>query len=194
MSGSTLADGAVADGLGGVVMIEVGVGTGGSSVRAGSGSPEPAMADGGAALGAVPGLVAPGRPGSDDSTATGTAMGFGGLGDPSRTEEVAGAATFAGAAPIPPSPPGALTGGGAGAGVPTVQPTVTANGRPRATTLKKIDLGEYRTSSSPDQAPEKLRRNRIRPELPAHRPLDRPHAVPVLSIGSHRMRTLFHGE
>lgn len=142
--------------------IEVGVGTGGNSVRVGSGDVDGTAADGGAPLGAAPGAVVRGRAGSADCTATAT--GFGGRAGASRTVDVAGVVTLAGAAPIPPAPPGALTGGGAGAGVPMVQPTVTANGRPRATTLKKIDLGEYRTSSSPDPAPEKLRRSGIHPE------------------------------
>jgi hypothetical protein len=172
-----------------VVTIWVGVGTGGSSVRVGSGEPDVTMTDGGTALGAVLAADTTGEPGSGDSTAT----GLGGRGDQSSTGEVVAVVAFGGAAPIPPAPPGALTGGGAGDGVPRVQPTVTANGRPRATTLKKMDLGEYRTFSTPDQRPEKLRRSRIRPEPAPGERLDQRLSGPVLSIGSHRMRAIFHG-
>ena len=42
-------------------------------------------------------------------------------------------AARAGAVPIDPLPPGALIVVGASAGVPSIQPTVTANGRPKAT-------------------------------------------------------------
>jgi hypothetical protein len=124
-----------------VVTTEVGVGTGGSRVRDGSGEPEVTMTGGTTPLGAAL-AAAPGRPGGDDSAGTGS----GGLGGQSAVDEVAAVVAFAGAAPIPPIPPGALTEGGAGDGVPSVQPTVTANGRPRATTLRKMDLGENRTS------------------------------------------------
>jgi hypothetical protein len=151
VSGSALPDGTVADGLGGVVTIDVGVGTGGSSVRVGSGEPDGTMTVGAAPLGTALVLGAPGSPGNDDSTAT----GLGACGDQSTTDEVAVAvARGAGAAPIPPAPPGALTGGGAGAGVPRVQPTVTANGSPKATTLRKMDLGENRTSSHRIERPK----------------------------------------
>jgi hypothetical protein len=142
-----LDDGTVAEGAGGVEMIEVGVGTGGSSVRVGSGEPDVTMTDGTEPLGAV---LAMGAPGSDDSTAT----GLGGRGDQSSTDEVAGVVTRAGAAPSPPAPPGALTGGGTGAGAPRVQPATTAKGSPRATTLKKMDLGENRTSEHRIRSPK----------------------------------------
>ena len=168
---------------------EVGVGTGGSSggSSVGPGEPDGTMTVGGALLGGVLTAGDTGRPGSADSTDT----GFGGRGDQSTTDVVAGVVAFGGAAPMPPAPPGALTGGGAGAGVPRVQPTVTAKGRPRATTLRKVDLGVNRTSSSPDPAPEKLRRRRIRAQGPAVRPLDQPTAGPVLSIGSHQNANTF---
>jgi hypothetical protein len=163
-----------------VLTIWVGVGTGGNRVSVGSGEPDVTMTAGVEALGAV---LAAGRAGSEDSTATGS----GGRGDQSSTGEVVAVVGFGGgAAPIPPAPPGALTGGGAGGGVPRVQPTVTANGRPRATTLKKMDLGEYRTSSTPDQRPEKLRRSRIRPNYRSGGQLDRRRSGPLMSIGSHR--------
>lgn len=116
-------------------MIVVGVGTGGS-VSVGTGDPESA-ADGTAAL--VTTLT--GAPATDDATAT----GLGPRGDQSTIDSDSGVVAFGGAAPIPPAPSGALTGGGAGDGVPSVQPTVTANGRPKATMPKKIDLGESRT-------------------------------------------------
>ena len=181
-------DGTVADGLGGVVTTEVGVGTGGiSGDCVGPGEPDGTTTVGGAVLGGVLSAGESGRSGSADSTAT----GFGGRGDQSSTDVVAGVVAFFGAAPMPPAPPGALTGGGAGVGVPRVQPTVTAKGRPRATTLRKVDLGVNRTSSSPDRAPEKLRRSRIHTGGPAVRPLDQPTAGPVLSIGSHQNANTF---
>ena len=51
----------------------------------------------------------------------------------------------AGAAPRPPAPIGAAAVDEFVNGAPSVQPTVTANGRPRATMPKKMDLGESRT-------------------------------------------------
>jgi hypothetical protein len=136
--GSALVLGPVGDGLGGVVTTAVGVGTGGSNVNVGDGEPE-TTADGVTALGSTVTGTALG--GSDDSTATGRVAG----GDQSTTVPVAGFAALVGAMPMPPAPPGALTAGGAGAGVPSVQPTVTANGRPRATRPKKMGLGDSRT-------------------------------------------------
>lgn len=128
-------------------MIAVGVGTGGR-VSDGTGVPE-STADGDAALGA--GLAGP--PGTEDSTAT----GFGARGDQSTIDSVAVVVALGGAAPIPPAPPGALTGGGAGTGEPIIQPTVSAKGRPRATMPKNRGLGDNRTSGTPVRAPEKLR-------------------------------------
>jgi hypothetical protein len=136
LTGSVLVEGFVGDGLGGVLPIAVGVGTGGS-VSVGTGDPESA-ADGAAAA-LVTALT--GVPATDDATAT----GLGPRDDQSTIDSDSGVVAFGGAAPIPPAAPGALTGGGAGDGVPSVQPTVTANGRPKATMPKKIDLGESRT-------------------------------------------------
>ena len=147
VSGSALADGSVADGLGGALRIAVGVGTGGR-VSDGTGVPESA-ADGAAALGSV----LAGAPDPDDSTTT----GLGARADQSTIDSVAVVVALGGAAPIPPAPPGALTGGGAGAGVPSIQPTVSAKGRPRATMPKKMGLGDSRTSGTPVRDPEKLR-------------------------------------
>jgi hypothetical protein len=118
-------------------VIAVGVGTGGSvNVSVGNGDLE-TTADGTAVLA----TTLTGGPATDDSTATGSGAG----GDQSTMDSDAGVVAFGGGAPIPPAPPGALTGGGAGDGVPSVQPMVTANGRPNATTPKKTDLGESRT-------------------------------------------------
>jgi hypothetical protein len=108
-------------------------------VPVGSGEPDVTMTDGATPVGAV--LV--GGPGDDDSTVTGS----GRRGDQSTTDDVTVVVARGGAVPIPSAPPGALTGDGTGAGVPSVQPALTANGRPRATTPKKMDLGDNRTSA-----------------------------------------------
>jgi hypothetical protein len=135
-----LPDGGVADGLDGGVVTSVGVGTGGR-VRVGSGDTVTVglvvgavvAAGGMVAVGALAGgsvAPAPGRGGWDEySTAVTGCDGT----------------TRAGAAPIPPAPAGALAARGTESGVPSVQPTVTANGRPRATMPKKMDLGDSRT-------------------------------------------------
>ena len=118
-------------------MIEVGVGTGGSvSVSVGSGDSE-TTADGTAALA----TALTGVPATDDCTGT----GLDARGDQSTMDSDPGVVAFGGAAPIPPAPPGALIGGAAGDGVPSIQPMVAANGRPNATMPKKTDLGESRT-------------------------------------------------
>ena len=137
-----------------MALTEVGVGTGGCSEPLGSGEPDGTMIDGARSLGAV---LADG-PGNDDSTVTGS----GRRGVPSTTDAVAAVVAFGGAAPIPPAPPGALTTtGGPGNGVPSAQPTLTANGRPTTTTPKKMDLGENRTPLLPQPVSEKLRASGI---------------------------------
>ena len=140
----------------------MGVGAGGGD-SVGSAEPDATMTDGVAPLGGTDALP-PGSDGDGDSSIT---AGSGARGRQSTTDDVVGVVAFGGAVPMPPAPPGALAGAGAGAGVPAVQPAVTANGSPRATTPKKVDLGENRTSSSPDRAPEKLRRTGIGRELAA---------------------------
>jgi hypothetical protein len=57
----------------------------------------------------------------------------------------AGLVCRAGALPRPPAPPGASTAAERVAGVASCQPTVTATGRPSATSPKKMDLGDNRT-------------------------------------------------
>lgn len=146
MCGATLLDGTVADGLGGVLTIAVGVGTGGR-VSSGGGDPELA-ADVSTALGSA----LTGGSATDDRAATGR-----GARGESTTDPAVGVVAFGGAAPMPPAPPGAPTGGDAGAGVPSSQPTVSANGRPSATMPRKTGLGESRTPRTPVGAPEKLR-------------------------------------
>lgn len=118
-------------------MIEVGVGTGGSSVKAGDGVVG-TTADVAATLGST---ITALRVASVDSTATGLVVG----GAQAAIRPDAGFVALAGATPMPPAPPGALTAGDVGAGMPSVQPTVTANGRPRVTRPKKMGLGESRT-------------------------------------------------
>jgi hypothetical protein len=146
--GSAVFDGPVADGLGGVMLTKVGVGAGGGGrVSAGSAGPDGTMTDG-VPAGACTATLSPGTAGDDDFT------GSVARGRQSTTDEVGAVVAFGGAAPIPPAPAGALAGAGAGAGVPACQPAVTANGRPRATTLKKMDLGENRTSTSPVERPK----------------------------------------
>jgi hypothetical protein len=165
------------------MLTNVGVGAGGGRVSAGSAESDGTMIDGGTPLGAGTAALSPGRDGNEDFAVT---TGFGVRGRQSTTDDVGVVeVAFGGAAPIPSAPAGAVAGAGAGAGVPTVQPAVTANGSPRATTLRKRDRGESRTSQSPDGAPEKLRRTGIRPELTCPRLLDQPMPRRVLSIGSH---------
>jgi hypothetical protein len=54
-------------------------------------------------------------------------------------------AVGSGAVPMPPAPPGALATGVFSAGVPSTQPTVTANGNPTTTMPRNTYLGERRT-------------------------------------------------
>ena len=133
-SGVALLDG-VADGLGGSLVTVVGVGTGGS-VSVGAGDRETVTAVLGAAEpeGTAIGAVAPAAEPL-----------FRGTRDEWSMVVTGDVATRGGAAPIDPLPPGALIVVGAAAGAPSVQPTVTANGRPRATMPKKMDLGVSRT-------------------------------------------------
>ena len=91
--------------------------------------------DGGAAL---PGTALGG-------TADAPADGFAGCDANSTAVTGRDVDSRAGAAPRPPAPTGALAAGGLATGTPSVQPTVTANGRPRETMPKKMDLGESRT-------------------------------------------------
>ena len=137
--GWALPDG-VADGLAGGLATSVGVGTGGSvSVNVGSGDREAVgMADGAPEIG--PALTAGALGGADVAE-----PGRGGRDEYSTVVMGGEVAACAGAAPISPAPPGAPATGDMSAGVPSVQPTVTANGRPRATKPKKMDLGESRT-------------------------------------------------
>jgi hypothetical protein len=146
-----LSDG-VADGLDGGTVTSVGVGTGGrvsvgDNVTAGLVAGAVVTAGGAAALtgGALPGAMGrldPGRGGRDEY--------------PSAAADWDGSAR-GGAAPMPPAPPGALATAGASAVVPSVQPKVTASGRPRATMPKNTYLGESRTPRTPVPRPEKLR-------------------------------------
>jgi hypothetical protein len=130
----------VADALDDGAPTSVGVGTGGS---VSGGNTECVTA--GAVVGAVvaAGATLAGTVPTGD--ADGLDPGRGGWDEYSTAVTGCEVAPRAGAAPIPPAPPGALATGGASAGVPSVQPTVTANGRPRATIPKKMDLGESRT-------------------------------------------------
>ena len=129
----------VGDGLGGGLRISVGVGTGGivsvgvngdDAVPVGVG----ATGDIGAALdGTGTGGVetaAPGRGGREEYW----------IGVPGWDVAVG-----SGAVPMPPAPPGALATGVFSAGVPSTQPTVTANGNPTTTMPRNTYLGERRT-------------------------------------------------
>jgi hypothetical protein len=58
---------------------------------------------------------------------------------------------FPAAAPSPPVPPGAPSDAGSRAGVASDQPIATEIGRPRATSPKKMVLGDNRTSRTPDE-------------------------------------------
>jgi hypothetical protein len=138
-SGAVALPDAVADGLDDGAETSVGVGTGGS-VSVGNGD-------------WVTGVPAAGSVVAGGALAWAALAGNGDGLDPGRggLDEYWTAVTGwdvtarAGAAPISPAPTGALASGGTSAGVPSVQPTVTANGRPRATMPKKMDLGESRT-------------------------------------------------
>jgi hypothetical protein len=126
----------------------VGVGTGGS-VSGGSGSWDASV--GGAVGRAVEVVVASpdtaGPTGVDtaaEDRTDGITDGTGAAGDEA-TEAEAGLAWRAGASPIPPAPPGESTAAERVAGVASCQPMVTATGSPRATSPKKMDLGDNRT-------------------------------------------------
>jgi hypothetical protein len=148
----------VADALVDGTLTSVGVGTGGSvsgghADRVTTGAVVGAVVAAGATLaGTVPAgdaeVLDPGRGGCEEYSTAVTGC------------EVA---ACAGAAPIPPAPPGALATGGAMSGEPSVQPTVTANGRPRATMPKKMDLGESRTPEHRFWAGKGYGPGRIRP-------------------------------
>jgi hypothetical protein len=128
----------VADGLPGGLTIWVGVGTGGN-VRIGGGADVLALITGaGVSGGALPGATLGG-------TADTPTDGVAGC-DPNSTTVIGrDVDPRAGAAPRPPAPIGALAAGGFTTGAPSIQPTVTANGRPREIMPKKMDLGESRT-------------------------------------------------
>lgn len=128
----------MADGLGGGLRISVGVGTGGTvsagvnaadAVPVGAGAAEIGGAMEAGDAGGVE-TAAPGRGGRDEywTGATGSDV-----------------AVRSGAVPMPPAPPGALATGGFSAGVPSTQPTVTANGNPTTTMPRKTYLGESHT-------------------------------------------------
>jgi hypothetical protein len=133
-------------------VISVGVGTGGI-VSEGSGA-------GGTAL-----------EGGDDAVDGATTGALDGGGDPEgdAATDVDGAAVSptvatgfeavgrAGATPIAPAPPPAVTGAGGFAGEASDQPVTTASGRPKATIPKKTDLGDNRTWRQPVGSRERLR-------------------------------------
>ena len=60
-------------------------------------------------------------------------------------------------APMPPVPSGAPTEAGLRVGVASVQPIATEIGRPNATSPKKMDLGDNRTSRTPVWRRKRLR-------------------------------------
>jgi len=117
----------------------VGVGTGGN-VSVGSGGSDAGVL----VVGATEVGVALAGPALGGSAGGAVVSGTGG-GANSTTVTGRDVDARAGAAPMLPAPPGALADRGVGTGVPSVQPTVTAKGRPRATMPKKMDLGESRT-------------------------------------------------
>jgi hypothetical protein len=127
----------VADGLAGGIPISVGVGTGGI-VRIG-GADVLVLTTGAADSGT--GLPGTGPRGIADASADALA------GCDANSTAVTGREVDprAGAAPRPPAPIGPVAVDGFVIGAPSVQPTVTAKGRPRATMPKKMDLGESRT-------------------------------------------------
>jgi hypothetical protein len=140
----------VAEALGvadGVESGSVGVGTGGS-VSGGNGSRDASVGGADVAVGTPVagtdvGIPRAGRTaeGSTDGSADGSCVD---------TDDEAGAGAGlvcrAGASPIPPAPPGVSSiAAERVAGVASCQPTVTAIGRPSATSPKKMDLGDNRT-------------------------------------------------
>ena len=131
----------------GVVVISVGVGTGGrvSGGRAG-GDEDVADGDGAGVVGI--GVTADGGGGAsaDDGAAADGATGTLCLGREEYRTVVTGLCTaVGGAAPRAPSPPGTPTAADCRAGVASCQPTVTAIGSPKATSPTKTDLGDSRT-------------------------------------------------
>jgi hypothetical protein len=123
----------------------VGVGTGGR-VSGGNG-PSDASVGGadGVPLGAT--VIGPDATGVDttgDEGSDGVTDGAGATVDDDTTA-AAGLVCRAGASPMPPAPPGASTAAERVAGVASCQPIVTATGSPRATSPKKMDLGDNRT-------------------------------------------------
>jgi hypothetical protein len=146
----------VADGCG-MSVISVGVGTGGN-VSGGNGETTAddvgaagvaKGADGIAALdvAGADGVTAP--DGDSDGPADGVAYRTGLTG--------VAVAARAGAAPMLPAPPGWPVATGRFAGVASVQPIVTASGSPKATSPKKMDLGDNCTLRTPVRRPERLR-------------------------------------
>lgn len=126
----------------------VGVGTGGM-VRGGSGSCDASV---GTVLGEPVGAAVTGPEGTGpagaDTAADGTAEGVTDPTGAAETREAGASATLAcrtGATPMPPVPPARSTAAERVAGVANCQPTVTAIGSPRATSPKKMDLGDNRT-------------------------------------------------
>jgi hypothetical protein len=127
----------VADGLAGGLTISVGVGTGGI-VRIGGAEVLVLTAGTGDSGAGLPGTRLRG-------TADAPVDGLAGCDANSTAVTGREVDPRAGAAPRPPAPIGAEAVGGFVIGAPSVQPTVTANGRQRATMPKKMDLGESRT-------------------------------------------------
>jgi hypothetical protein len=159
--GVTSADGSV-DPVG-VGSIWVGVGTGGS-VRLGSGVSEMNGSGAGGAVVAAGAavVVGPGTTGADDRAGDGVGEAAVGV---FRVGTVVAAGGLVGAVPIPPAPapaPAPVTAGApttatGWAGRASVQPSVTANGSPKATSPTKTDLGDNCTPVQPVRGWEKLR-------------------------------------
>jgi hypothetical protein len=129
----------VAEGLSGGLTIWVGVGTGGSVSVGGGGWDAVVLGAGAAETGAALAGTAL------STTSDGAVDGLLEVDEYSTVVTGRDVDARSGAAPMPPAPPGALAAGGLATGVPSVQPTVTANGRPRESMPKKMDLGESRT-------------------------------------------------
>jgi hypothetical protein len=140
--------------LGWLVSSSVGVGTGGS-LSGGNGS---ALSDAeGSAEGVTTGaLVLGGRLGSGipDAGAEGDADRFG---RGRYRTSMTGSLVRPGADPMPPAPVGGLARLGRLGGPARVQPTATAIGNPNATSPKKMDLGDNRTSGQPGKPGPRLR-------------------------------------
>ena len=132
----------------GVVVISVGVGTGGR-VSGGRAGGDEDVADGDGVGVAGMGVTADGGGGAiavDDGAAVDGATGTLCFGREEYRTVVTGEwPAVGGAAPRAPSPPGTPTAADCRAGVASCQPTVTAIGRPNATSPTKTDLGDSRT-------------------------------------------------